>query len=216
MGTTSIQTPSRKLTPKGRATRERIIEAAAELIYEHGVQKTNNEQIRAAAGVSGSQLTRHFPTKESLVRAVIAWRTDTVLALHKIPELGNLDSFAALRLWADSYIERQDMCRGGCSFGSLAGEAVKSDPSQRAAIAEGFEQWEDVFRRGLATMRERGELRPEADPVALTHLLMAAFQGGMLLDQAAGETTPLRNALYGALAYIESFAADPEQLSDAR
>ncbi|ADI12688.1 TetR family transcriptional regulator [Streptomyces bingchenggensis BCW-1] len=66
--------------------RERIVKAAAELIYEHGAQNTNNEQIRAAAGVSGSQLTRHFPTKESLVRAVLAWQADGIVARHQAPE----------------------------------------------------------------------------------------------------------------------------------
>ncbi|MGW1880188.1 TetR/AcrR family transcriptional regulator [Streptomyces sp. NPDC001975] len=204
--TASSEVPTRKLTPKGLATRERIIEAAAELIYEHGAQNTNNEQIREAAGVSGSQLTRHFPTKEALVRAVLAWQADNIVARHQAPELGELDSFAALHQWADSYIASQDMLRGGCTFGSLAAEVVKNEPSHRDAVAEGFERWQELFRRGLSKMRERGELRPEADPAALAHLLTAAFQGGALLDQAAGESAPLRDALYGALAYIESFA----------
>ncbi|GCE38795.1 transcriptional regulator, TetR family [Rhodococcus wratislaviensis] len=205
--TPTSEPPAQKLTPKGLATRERIIKAAAELIYEHGAQNTNNEQIRAATGVSGSQLTRHFPTKESLVRAVLAWQADGILARHQIPELGELDSFAALHRWADSYIASQEALRGGCLFGSLAAEVVKAEPAHHGAVADGFERWQELFRRGLSTMRERGELRPEADPIALTHLLAAAFQGGMLLDQAAGESTPLRDALYGALAYIESFAA---------
>ncbi|MFF7882519.1 TetR/AcrR family transcriptional regulator [Streptomyces sp. NPDC020794] len=204
--TTTSEAPGRKLTAKGLATRERIVRAAAELIYEHGAQNTNNEQIREAAGVSGSQLTRHFPTKESLVRAVLAWQADTIVARHQAPELGELDSFAALYRWADSYIASQDMVRGGCTFGSLAAEVVKTEPSHRGAVADGFERWQALFARGLSKMRERGELRPEADPAALAHLLAAAFQGGALLDQAAGDSTPLRDALYGALAYIESFA----------
>ncbi|MFI1052912.1 TetR/AcrR family transcriptional regulator [Streptomyces griseoruber] len=204
--TTTSQAPARKLTAKGLATRERIVKAAAELIYEHGAQNTNNEQIRAAAGVSGSQLTRHFPTKESLVGAVLAWQADNIVARHQAPELGELDSFAALRRWADRYVASQDMVRGGCIFGSLAAEVVKSEPAHRAAVADGFERWQELFERGLGKMRERGELRPEADPAALAHLLTAAFQGGALLDQAAGESTPLRDALDGALAYIESFA----------
>lgn len=214
--TTTTQRLPPKLTARGRATRERIIMAAADLIYEQGVQNTNNEQIRQAAGVSGSQLTRHFPTKESLVRAVIASRADAIVALHKIPQLGRLDTFEALHLWADSYIERQDMCRGGCSFGSLAGEAMKADDAVRPDVAEGFERWEDLFRAGLRAMRERGDLRADADPDQLTHLLMAAFQGGMLLDQAAGDVTPLRDALYGALAYVESFATHPPRVPAAR
>ncbi|MER6220807.1 TetR/AcrR family transcriptional regulator [Streptomyces sp900105755] len=206
--TASSEVPARKLTPKGLATRERIIAAAAELIYEHGAQNTNNEQIREAAGVSGSQLTRHFPTKEALVRAVLAWQADNIVARHQAPELGELDSFSALHQWADSYIASQDMLRGGCTFGSLAAEVVKAEPSHRDAVADGFERWQALFRRGLSKMRERGELRPEADPAALAHLLTAAFQGGALLDQAAEDSTPLRDALHGALAYIESFAVE--------
>ncbi|MEU9380649.1 TetR/AcrR family transcriptional regulator [Streptomyces sp. NPDC048279] len=202
--TTRTEEPARKLTPKGLATRERIIRAAAELIYVQGVQNTNNEQIRAAAGISGSQLTRHFPTKESLVRAVLAWQADRILTRHQIPEL---DSFAALRQWADSYVTSHEMIEGGCKFGSLAAEVIKADPAQRDTVADGFEQWQEMFRRGLSRMRERGELRPEADPIALTHLLAAAFQGGALLSQGTSASTELRDALNGALAYVESFAA---------
>lgn len=152
--------------PKRRATRERIVRVAAELIYEHGAQNTNNEQIRTAAGVSGSQLTRHFPTKESLVHAVLAWQADSIVARHQRPELGELDSFAALRRWADSYIASQDMLHGGCTFGSLAAEIVKTEPSHRDAVADGFERWQELFKHGLSKMRKRGKLRPEADPAA--------------------------------------------------
>jgi AcrR family transcriptional regulator len=76
----------------------RIVEAAAELIYTHGVKGTTNEQVRTVAGVSGSQLNQYFPDKESLIRAVIAWRTDRIIALHQIPALGRLDTFEALHL----------------------------------------------------------------------------------------------------------------------
>lgn len=204
--TTTSGAPAQKLTAKGLATRERIIEAAAQLIYEHGAQNCNNEQIRAAADVSGSQLTRHLPTKESLVRAVLDWQADRIVNDPRVAE-GRLDSFAGLRGWADAFIASRDAVRGGCLFGSLAAEVVKAQPAQRDAVAEGFTRWTERFRGGLAAMRERGELVPQADPAALAHLLAAAFQGGMLLDQAAGGSEPLRDALYGALAYVESFAA---------
>ncbi|MFK0173530.1 TetR/AcrR family transcriptional regulator [Streptomyces sp. NPDC090306] len=195
----------RTLTPKGQATRERIIGAAADLIHAQGLHNTNNEQIRAAAEVSGSQLTRHFPTKESLLGAVLEWQAGRILTDPRIPQ-GRLDSLAALRHWADAFVTATETVHGGCTFGSLAAEAIKAQPSQREAIARGFEQWRQLFLDGLTAMRDRGELRADADPVALSHLLTAAFQGGMLLDQASEATTPLRDALYSALAYVESFA----------
>ncbi|MGH1551236.1 TetR/AcrR family transcriptional regulator [Streptomyces sp. L7] len=170
MSTTS-EAPARKLTAKGLATRERIVRAAAELMYEHGAQNTNNEQIREAAGVSGSQLTRHFPTKESLVRAVLAWQADGIVARHQVPELGELDSFAALRRWADSYIASQDMMRGGCTFGSLAAEVVKTEPlppgrrGRRLRAMAGAVQArpeQDARTRRTATGGRPGRARPPA------------------------------------------------------
>lgn len=43
-------------------------------------------------------------------------------------------------------------------------------------------------------MRERGDLREDADPEQLADTLAAAFQGGMLLDEAYGNAEPLRAA----------------------
>ncbi|WP_291416443.1 TetR/AcrR family transcriptional regulator [Actinophytocola sp.] len=194
-----------KLTPKGLATRARIVEAAAQLIYERGVHGTNNELLRRAASVSGSQLNHYFPDKESWVRAVIQWRADNVIALHRREELGELDSLEALRRWADSYIGWEPAGKGGCGYGSLAAEIIKTDLAVHDDLQAGFERWEELFRRGLRKMRDRGVLRPDANPDHLTHVVMAAFQGGMLLAQAAGDVAPLRDALDGALAYIATF-----------
>jgi TetR/AcrR family transcriptional regulator, transcriptional repressor for nem operon len=203
---TPSDTGGRPLTAKGAATRERIVAAAAELIYRHGVQGTNNELVRHSAAVSGSQLSHYFPDKESLVRAVVAWRADSMIGLHQRPPLGDLDSLAALRAWADSYLDRDEICRGGCSFGSLAGEIMKTDLDVHDEIMAGFARWRQRLRSGLIAMRERGELGPGADPDHLAAVLMAAFQGGMLLTQATEDVGPLRDALDGALAHVESFA----------
>jgi TetR/AcrR family transcriptional repressor of nem operon len=199
-----------RLTPKGRATRARIIEAAAGLIFTHGVAGTSIDDVRRAAGVSGSQMSHYFPDKHSLIRAVIAWQADTVIGLHQDPALGRLDSFDALRLWARLNIERQreHECQGGCSFGSLAGELAESDDETRADLAAGFGRWEALFREGLRSMRERGELRADADPDRLATALLGALQGGMLLTQTRRDPAPLEATLGAMLGYIESFASD--------
>jgi hypothetical protein len=62
-----------------------------------------------------------------------------------------------------------------------------------------------MFRRGLTAMRESGVLRRDADPDRLAHVFMAAYQGGMLLAQGARDEAPLRDALNGALDYLETF-----------
>jgi AcrR family transcriptional regulator len=197
-----------KLTPKGRATRERILECAADLIYRHGVQGTSNDLLRRAAGVSGSQLNHYFPDKETLVRAALAWRAESMMGLRQVPPRGPLDSMAALRAWADSYLERPEIVTGGCSFGSLAAEVLKSELDVRDAVAEGFDRWRAQFRDGLSAMLDTGQLRPDADLDRLATSLMAAFQGGLLLTQAARDIRPLREALDAALAHVASHTTD--------
>jgi AcrR family transcriptional regulator len=205
-----VEAPPR-LTPKGRATRERIVKTAADLMFRQGVASTSMHDVRAATDVSGSQMTHYFPDKRSLVRAVINWQADAMIELHQQPALGSLDSFEALDLWAAQNVARQRMvnCEGGCNFGSLAGELAETDAETRADLAEGFLRWEALFREGLQAMRDRGELRPDADPALLATGLLAALQGGTLLTQTTREIRHIKAALKTAVDYVRSYAADP-------
>jgi AcrR family transcriptional regulator len=198
--------PGPRLTAKGRATRARIIDAAARLMYEHGAANTSLEDVRRAAKASGSQMSHYFADKRSLVRAVIAHQADAVMADHHDPALANLDSIPALRAWARRIVEQQRAqdFEGGCRLGSLAAELVESDAELRADFAAGFERWESLLRRGLLAMQQRGDLDSGADPDALAYALLAAAQGGYLLTQAHRDARALEAALGAAIDHVES------------
>jgi TetR/AcrR family transcriptional repressor of nem operon len=197
----------RRLTAKGRATRARIVAAAADLVFAHGVARTGIDDVRRAAGVSASQLYHYFSDKDDLVRAVIAHQTDGVLEAQR-PLLDNLDSFAALEQWRDMLVDLQEQrqCVGGCPIGSIAAELADDDSAARADLAAGFERWEAPIRAGLAAMRDRGELRAGTDTDGLGLALLAALQGGLLLTQTRRSTEPLRTALDTVLAHIRAQA----------
>lgn len=194
------------LTEKGKATRARILECAAELIYTQGVQATNNEQLRRAAQVSGSQLNHYFPTKECLVVAVIQWQAEQVLTLHRSDRFDGFQSLGCFRAWADFYIAYEQSCIEGCRLGSLASEVIKTEFHVQEQLAAAFVEWRDVFRNGLEGMKREQLLEPAADATQLANLLLAAFQGGMLLVQIARDIAPLRDALRAAIDHVESYA----------
>jgi TetR/AcrR family transcriptional regulator, transcriptional repressor for nem operon len=196
------------LTTKGGETRRRIVETAAELMHARGVSATRMQDVRDLAGISGSQLSHYFGDKQALIRAVIAYQADYVIAFHTEPPLERLDSFRALAAWAELNIDAQlaSDCRLGCRFGSLVGELTDSDESTRAVLAAGYEQWREILREGIASMQARGVLRAEANPDQLANALIAAHQGGSLMSRTVQEITPLRDALDGALDYVQSFA----------
>ncbi|MFE0332575.1 TetR/AcrR family transcriptional regulator, partial [Streptomyces sp. NPDC058960] len=190
MTTTTAAPAPHKLTSKGQATRARILEHAAELIYTKGVHGTNNEQLRRAAGVSGSQINHYFPTKESLVLAVIAWQAERVLTFHRDERFAGFDTLDALRAWADFYVGYERAYQEGCTLGSLASEIIKTDLDVHDELASAFDQWRGIFREGIERMQQLGRISAEADPTQLANLLLAAFQGGMLLAQVARDITP--------------------------
>ncbi|MGW7259308.1 TetR/AcrR family transcriptional regulator [Streptomyces sp. NPDC054834] len=198
------------LTGKGQATRARILEHAAELIYTKGVHATNNEQLRRAAGVSGSQLNHYFPTKESLVLAVIAWQAERVLTFHRGERFACFDNLDAFRAWADFYVGYERAYQEGCSLGSLASEIIKTDLDVHDELATAFDQWRVIFRDGIERMQQLSRISAEADPTQLANLLLAAFQGGMLLAQVARDIAPLKDALQTAIDYMQTFATSPD------
>ena len=196
----------RRLTKPGRKTRERIIEAAAQLMFHHGVGGTSIPDVQAAAGVSASQIYHYFGDKRGLVLAVVDFQTDTKLDQQR-PLLDNLDSIAALRAWCDNAADRQDAmgCVGGCEIGSLASELAETDPSARTDLSASFDRWELPIRSGLARMQARGELSERADVASLATALLAAIQGGMLLSQIRRSSTAYRHAVSTVIDHIESY-----------
>ncbi|MBV8861610.1 MAG: TetR/AcrR family transcriptional regulator, partial [Mycobacterium sp.] len=100
MGQSDVHDEQR-LTPKGRATRDRIVQAAAELIITEGLSASNMESVRKAASVSGSQLAHYFADKSALIRAVVRRQIGTVLDFHRQPRLRELDSLDDFERWID-------------------------------------------------------------------------------------------------------------------
>ena len=194
-------------THKGRATRNRVLDAAAALVFEHGVAGTTLDDVRAAANVSKGQLYHYFADKEDLVHAVIDRTVQQVLGAQ--PALADLSSWAAIAAWFDDLVQLQvdRHAIGGCPIGSLAGELAETDEQARAELAAGFDRWEAPLREGLRQMRAEGKLRRAADPTRLATATLAAIQGGLVLTQTRRDPQQLRIALDAAYAHLRSFAA---------
>lgn len=191
-----------ELTPKGQQTRQRIVAAAAELMFNGSVSGTTIEDVRAAAGVSSSQVYHYFKDKKALVQAVIEYQDETVVGGQE-PILMTLDTLESLRTWRDFLVRHQEelACRGGCPVGSLGSELAEADDDARARVAASFSRWEVAIRSGLRGMQARGELGG-ADPDELALATLAALQGGLLLTQLHRSTRPLETALDAMLELI--------------
>jgi TetR/AcrR family transcriptional regulator, transcriptional repressor for nem operon len=186
-----------RLTPKGERTRARIVDAASRLIYEQGVGGTTLDDIRAAAEVSGSQLSHYFAGKDELVQAVIDHQASVIVAGTEQAGLGTSEG---LRAWRDMVIAtaRSTDGKGGCPLGSLGSQLAETDPQARALIAAGFERWSAVIAGALRVLPAAGHLPASTSDLAVT--LLATLQGGLLLAQVQRDTRPLETAVDTILA----------------
>ena len=190
-------------TAKGRATRERVVAAASELVGERGVGETSLDDVIERAGVSKSQLYHYFEDRAALLRAVVAHNTEGVLG-----DLRPLDSWKAIRSWFDSLVALQverGAC-GGCPIGSLVAQLAETDGQARRALAVSFARWEAYLADGLRSLQAQHKLDRRADPDELATATLAAIQGGLLLTQTSRDPGRLAIALDAAYARLRADA----------
>jgi len=191
-------------TRPGRATRERIVRAATDLVAERGVAGTSLDDVRERAHASKSQLYLYFDDRDALMRAVAHETCDTVMD-NQADALAEFDSLAGIERYLDMTVADQDERQArGCPIGSLAGQLAQRDDGARLALADGFERWEQALRDGLETMAARGELRKDADPALLAKQTLALLEGGLLLTQVRRDPNELRAAADAALALVRA------------
>ena len=193
------------MTDQGRATRGRIVAAAAALIVERGAAGTSLDDVRAATDSSKSQLYHYFGDKHGLVQAVIDHQSAVVLGAQA-QALDSVQDWHDLERWAESMVaivERQ-RGRGGCPIGTLAAALADTDEQFRTALNDAFDSWREAIGGALARLRENGLLAADADLEQLTTTMLAAIQGGLLLTKTSRDSAQLRMALDGAIAQLRT------------
>ena len=200
-------TSARRLTSRGAATKARIVEAANQLMFERGVALTTLADVRTASATSKFQLYQHFADKNALVREVIEFRAEALLAQQR-RRLEKVDSLRGLELWRDEMVERNALRDGayGCPLGSIANEIADHDEDTRRIIANHFDEWLQIIVDTIDRLKARGVLRGDADPRALAGGLLAALQGGYLLAKTSRDVNLMRVAVDMAIAQIRAFS----------
>jgi len=197
--------PGEPVTRRGRASRERIVERAAELFAARGVAATSVDEVLAAAGAGKGQFYHYFRGRDELAAAAVGFRCAQVVA-GLTGALGGVSSLAGLeQALAGLVAGFGEQGMAGCPIGTLAAEVAGRNEQARLRAAAGFDAWEGLLAGALERIRQRGELRPAADPAVLATGLLASIEGGMVLSQARQDMTSLRVAVEAGLAQVRAW-----------
>jgi len=151
----------RPLTPRGAATRQRILDVATQEFAEHGIAGARVERIVAAARTNKAQLYGYFGSKEGLFDAIFFGSLERIMTVVPIDATDLADW--AVRLY-DEYLRRPDLIR-------LATWArLERRPS--GYLVDEADRLDDVKLRAIADAQAAGTVRA-ADPFDLMAMVIA-------------------------------------------
>ena len=194
--------PGEPITRRGRASRERIVERAAELFAARGIAATSLDEVLAAAGAGKGQFYHYFQGRDELAAAAVGQRCAQVVA-GLTQALRDVSSLAELEQALAGFIAAFEQAGlTGCPIGTLATEVANHNEAARLAAAAGFDAWERLLADALERMRQRGELRADAPSAVLATGLLASIEGGLVLSQVRKDVASLRIAVEAGLARV--------------
>ncbi|MEO3789537.1 helix-turn-helix domain-containing protein [Nonomuraea sp. B10E15] len=196
----------RVLTPKGQATRARIVEGAAEVVRDKGVTDVTLDDVRSRTGTSKSQLFHYFPEgKDALLLAVAQYEADQVLRDQQ-PHLACLDTWEAWYRWRDALVERYESQGDQCPLYTLFLQVGRNTPGSRAIVGELMRRWQQSLAGGIMALQRNGLLSASVDVDESAAALLAAIQGGVSIMLSTGESAHLRTALDWWIARLRAAA----------
>ena len=182
------------LTAKGRATRQRIIEGAAQYLLSDDPGEVTLDDIRAITGTSKSQIFHYFPAgKEELLLEVARYESRRVLDDQQ-PHLGSLTSWAAWSRWRDAVVARYRAQGRNCPLGALMAQ-VGSTPGAAEVVTTLLAQWQAHVGEGIAVMQASDLVRKELDADRVAAAFTAGIQGGVQVLRSTGSTWHLEATL---------------------
>ncbi|MEV0892526.1 TetR/AcrR family transcriptional regulator [Promicromonospora sp. MEB111] len=190
-----------KLTPKGQATRQRILDGAAEYLRGTEPGAVTLDDVLAITRTSKGQMFHYFPGgKEELLLAVAREEADRVL-IDQEPHLSSLDTWESWTAWRDSVVARYRAQGRSCPLAALM-DQVSSTPGAAEVVSELLRQWRTRIEAGVVAMQDAGRITADLDAAQVASAFVAGIQGGVQVLRATGSTDQLEAVLDLLIDYL--------------
>ncbi len=181
-----VPTPDEVAERRRDASRERILQVAAERLSEHGYGATSLSDVSMLSGLEQTVVNFHFPTKEDLVEAVLKTCLDhAATAIDQA--LGQLQPGAsgadrietAISAYLHAISDQHQMTRANIRCYRSVPPVVRRGLSiyMRAFVRT----WTDLLEAGRAD----GSLRADLDPDIIARMIIAALNSAVTWMRSA-------------------------------
>lgn len=157
---------------KGRAKRQEILDQAMALFGEAGYRGSSLREISTRCGLSHPGLLHHFPSKQSLLLAVLQHRDEVDGA--RLAGRTGLDMLRGLVELASVNATRPGIVE---LFTVLSAEATATDHPAHDFFAQRYRRTVDAIESAYEQVRADGRLRPGIEPAAAARQFVALMDG---------------------------------------
>ena len=203
----------------GTATRERILDAAQQIVLERGFAGTSIDAVLAGAPATKGAFFHHFPSKNDLGRALLeryaaadARMLEEFMAVAETESDDPAEQVVAFVRHFEQVADELAPTQPGCLFVSFIYESQLAGDGSDDLIAGAIRHWRD---RLLEKLEAAARAHPPALAVDLPSLadqVFTTFEGGFILARAMHDPGQLRAQLAHLRHYLELlFRIAPEQ-----
>jgi TetR/AcrR family transcriptional repressor of nem operon len=203
----------RKVQPDS-PTREKLLDAAQELMLAKGYTATSVEEICDAAGLTKGSFFHYFESKEHLGR-VLAQRFQASMQqrFQSAPFHQEQDPLARVFGFVDFLTEmsRNPVAAKGCLLGTFVQELAATHPEIRSVCASCFDEQANRLEQDLEEAKVRYAPAASWEARGLAEHLIAVMQGAIILAKAQQDRAVIAASLGHFRDYLTSlFGRSPD------
>ena len=186
-------------------TKTAIMDAAQELIQRGGANAMSYQDVSDAIGIRKASIHHHFPTKDSLIEAVIQRFAVYFLGLVDGIVESKLDPAAKLRKYAGLF--EATLCDGkqdkACLCGMLGAELSTLGLPSVAGVRRFYRDNEARLVRVLEEGRQKGQCHFKGEAKLVAAMIFALLEGGVLIARVEGGHKRLHAMVEQAVKLVE-------------
>lgn len=177
-----------------RLTRDRILAAAFQELYENGFQGTSVDRIVARTDLTKGAVFHIFPNKLALGYAVVDEVVASMIRAQWVIPLAGAED--CLEVIARSFeVGAEELARmpmhHGCPLNNLAQEMSAVDAGFKERVERVFEEWISALAAALADGQRLGVVRADVDTRDAAELLVTLIEGILSLAKTSQEAAVL-------------------------
>ncbi len=188
-------------------TKEKLLEAAQQLMLAKGFTATTVDEICEAAGRTKGSFFHYFENKEDLGKAVLDhYISSRFQMIRQAPFFKKSDPLQRAYGYVDFMIRmsKNAVSENSCLLGNFAQELSDTRPIIRSQCAKHFAKWAEPFKKTLDEAKAKYAAKATLDTQSLAEHLIAVLEGSIILAKATQDKSMIEKNLRHFKQYLKA------------